>query len=121
MAKKKTAKKLNPASEDSFEESLARLESIVSDLEGGELGLSESLERYEEGIGRLKQCHAQLESAEKRVELLSGVDAEGNPITTDFDQHEDEALDAKRSGRSSKRATKKPVAGDGVDDGSRLF
>ena len=64
-----------------FEASLAKVQQIVAKLEGGELGLTESLEQYEAGIKELKRCHAILEAAEQKVSLLSGFDADGNPIT----------------------------------------
>ena len=43
-----------------------------------ELGLGESLACYEEGVKLLKLCYNLLEQAERKIELLSGVDAEGN-------------------------------------------
>jgi exodeoxyribonuclease VII small subunit len=95
----------------SFEDALASLEQIVHDLEEGKLGLAESLTRYESGVKLLKQCFGLLESAERRIELLTGVDSAGNPITQPFD---DEATmsrsegDVPRSRRGSK-ATKKSV------------
>ena len=70
----------------SFEDALRQLDEIVGDLEQGRLGLSESLARYEEGVGHLKRCYEMLGAAEKKIELLSGVDADGNPITEPFDE-----------------------------------
>lgn len=126
MAKKPLATKkapFDPAAEP-FEESLAELESIVADLEGGELGLSDALARYAEGVRRLKQCHAQLQAAERRIELLSGVDADGNPITTPFDDSAT-ADDRDAAARSKKRSATTAAAGGqaraGVDERSRLF
>ncbi len=69
----------------SFEDALKRLEEIVHLLEEGEIGLNESLERYEEGVKLLRQSFELLQRAERRIELLSGVDAEGNPITQPLD------------------------------------
>jgi exodeoxyribonuclease VII small subunit len=68
-----------------FEDALKRLEEIVHSLEEGDIGLSESLQRYEEGVKLLRQSYDLLQRAERRIELLSGVDAEGNPITQPFD------------------------------------
>ncbi len=68
-----------------FEQSLKRLEEIVHLLEEGDVGLNEALERYEEGVKLLRQAYDLLQRAERRIELLSGVDAEGNPITQPFD------------------------------------
>jgi exodeoxyribonuclease VII small subunit len=69
----------------SFEAALKRLEEIVHSLEEGDLGLNEALGRYEEGIGLLRQSYELLQRAERRIELLSGVDSEGRPVTTPFD------------------------------------
>ncbi len=69
----------------SFEQALATLEQIVHDLEEGRLGLAESLARYEEGVKLLRQCHGLLEQAERRIELVTGADAAGNPVTAPFD------------------------------------
>jgi exodeoxyribonuclease VII small subunit len=69
----------------SFEQALTTLEQIVHDLEEGRLGLAESLARYEEGVKLLRQCHGLLEQAERRIELVTGADAAGNPVTVPFD------------------------------------
>ena len=71
--------------EPDFEQALKRLEEIVHLLEEGDLGLNESLARYEEGVKLLRQSYDLLQRAERKIELLSGVDAEGNPITEPFD------------------------------------
>ena len=60
-----------------FDERLERLQSIVSELEQGELGLESAIERYQEGIELLKGCHGQLEGYRKQVEELS-ADAEAS-------------------------------------------
>lgn len=89
VAKKKTVQTKSgqnqaEVNETTFEESLASLEGIVAKLESGELGLGESLDAYEQGIGQLKKCHQLLAAAERRVEILSGLDADGNPILESF-------------------------------------
>ncbi len=68
-----------------FEEAIERLESIVQALEEGELGLEEALGRYEEGVKMLRHAHALLERAERRVEILTGLDDQGRPRTEAFD------------------------------------
>ena len=90
-----------------FEQSLKRLEEIVHLLEEGDIGLNESLERYEEGVKLLRQSYELLQRAERRIELLSGVDAEGNPITQPFDDtatFDQEEPGKRRSRRRSARA-----------------
>ncbi len=54
-----------------FEYSLKSLETIVRELESGEHGLNESLTRFEEGIVLYKKCRDMLESAEKKIKILS--------------------------------------------------
>ena len=53
-----------------FETALKRLEDIVRKLENGELSLDSALELFEEGIQLSRFCHAKLDSAERRVEIL---------------------------------------------------
>lgn len=66
-----------------FEAALQRLEQIVQRLEKGELPLEESLVLYEEGISLSRLCHAKLEEAEGRIEMLM-KDARGD-LTIDRD------------------------------------
>jgi len=64
-----------PAGTDStikdFEAAIAELESIVKKLEDGDLSLEQSLGLYERGVTLSKFCHARLEDAERRIEILS--------------------------------------------------
>ncbi len=69
-----------------FEDALAELEQVVRDLEDGQIGLEQSLTRYERGIGLIKACYAQLRDAEQRILLLTGTDEDGKPILQPF-QH----------------------------------
>lgn len=91
-----------------FEQALARLEQIVAQLEDGRVDLAESLARYEEGVRLLRQCHTLLERAERRIEVLSGVDAEGNPVTEPFDDRSTLSLADEGAARSKRRTAKKP-------------
>ena len=54
-----------------FEAAIAELETIVKKLEDGDLALENSLELYERGVQLSRFCHARLEDAEKRVEVLN--------------------------------------------------
>ena len=63
------------AGEPKFDERLARLEELVSELEQGELGLESSIERYQQGIVLLKECQGLLSRYRKQVEELT-ADAE---------------------------------------------
>ncbi|NIP85190.1 MAG: exodeoxyribonuclease VII small subunit [Planctomycetales bacterium] len=95
--KKKTSRKSRPAS---FEEALAELEQIVHDLEEGQIGLADALGRYEQGVQLLQECYQLLEKAERRIQLLSGVDADGNPLVEPFE----EAGDAPSQSGARRRA-----------------
>ncbi len=83
VAKKRSKK---PASDKpTFEDALEQLEQIVHALEEGDVGLDESLAQYERGVRLLRQCHELLEGAQRRVELIQRVDAEGRPTSEPMD------------------------------------
>lgn len=54
-----------------FESALAELERIVKTLEEGDLPLERSLELFERGVELSRFCHARLEDAERRIEILT--------------------------------------------------
>ncbi len=54
-----------------FEAAIAELESIVKKLEEGDLALEQSLALYERGVQLSRFCHARLEDAERRIEILT--------------------------------------------------
>jgi len=54
-----------------FEAAIAELETIVKKLEDGDLALEASLQLYERGVQLSRFCHAQLEQAERRIEILN--------------------------------------------------
>lgn len=101
----------------SFEASLAELEKIVGELELGELPLADALGRYEQAVAHLKSCQARLTAAEGRIEQLSGVDADGNAITTPFSGESDEPAPSEAKSRPRRRGTKSA----GVDGEEQLF
>lgn len=125
MAKKKPSKRSRDDADDvDFEQALAEVEHIVDELEGGELGLQDSLQQYEFGIKRLKQCHALLQNAERKVMLLSGLDADGNPIGTPFAGTEDEAEESEGSDEYQSSQTREnhgSTKSRNVDDLPGLF
>jgi len=53
-----------------FEESLKQLETIVAQLERGDLALEDSVKIFEEGMRLSTECKKQLEEAEGKVEIL---------------------------------------------------
>ncbi|HZF72854.1 MAG TPA: exodeoxyribonuclease VII small subunit [Gemmatimonadaceae bacterium] len=53
-----------------YEKSLRRLDEIMAELEGEQVGLDASLRLFEEGIELLRAASAELDRAETRVQLL---------------------------------------------------
>jgi exodeoxyribonuclease VII small subunit len=62
---------MTSSTDKDFETSLVKLEQIVRELESGDVGLTQSLSRFEEGIQLYKKCRQTLEAAEKKVKILS--------------------------------------------------
>ena len=54
-----------------FEAAIGELETIVKKLEEGDLALEQSLVLYERGVQLSRFCHARLEEAERRIEILN--------------------------------------------------
>ena len=54
----------------SFEESLSKLETIVDQLEKGDLRLEESLQLFEQGVALSAACKQELDAAEGKVQML---------------------------------------------------
>lgn len=87
-----------------FEQSLLQLQYVVDQLEASTVGLAQALEYYEHGVKLLKQCHALLERAERRIDVLSGMDAQGNPVTEPFDDEQAGSLEEKAQSRAKRRS-----------------
>ena len=79
MAKKKT-----------FEEALARLEQITTELEQGDPNLEESLKKFDEGVELVKFCNAKLEEAHKKVDLLIQQDDSLQAVDFPEDEYGDQ-------------------------------
>ena len=58
-------------SEIKFEKAMTRLESIVEELERGDLNIEKSLEIFEEGIKMSRVCSNKLNEAEAKIEKLT--------------------------------------------------
>jgi exodeoxyribonuclease VII small subunit len=72
-----TGKPKPEATEPTFEERLAALEEVVRDLEGEDLSLEASLQRYRDGVEHLRACRALLDGAEARLAELVAEDGSG--------------------------------------------
>lgn len=53
-----------------FEEAISQLEGIVEELEDGNLKLKQALDAFQRGIELSRICAGQLESAEKKIDLI---------------------------------------------------
>ena len=59
-----------------FEEALRKLETLVGEMEGGELPLDEMMKRFEEGRRLSAFCTAELESIRRRIEQVVSAPGE---------------------------------------------
>ena len=114
---KATAAEPSPdAAELSFESAVAALEKVVRELEEGQIGLSDALTRYERGVKLLGQCQTILERAERRIELLTGVDGAGRPRTEPLDDTQS-GTEQKQQGRRLRRGGTAGEPSAGTDAG----
>jgi exodeoxyribonuclease VII small subunit len=81
-----------------FETSLSALEKIVAQLESGDLPLERALELFEDGVGLARRCKAQLEEAERKVEML--LRERGEVKAVPFDPSRDEPRGEKKNARA---------------------
>ncbi len=61
---------------NSFEEMMQELESIVNQLDNDTISLEKSLELYQKGIALSKSCETTLKNAEKKVSQLMDEEAD---------------------------------------------
>jgi len=73
---------------EKFEEALQKLETIVTQMEEGDLPLEETLKAFEEGVRLARFCASKLDEAERKVEKLMR-DQAGKLQTTSFGEEED--------------------------------
>jgi exodeoxyribonuclease VII small subunit len=98
MSKKKSSEE-----SPQLEAAMSELEQIIRRLEQGGGTLDEDLIDYARATELIKLCHGRLADAEKSVQLLSGVDADGNPIAESFTASP-ESLEQKQTERSRRRS-----------------
>ncbi len=53
-----------------FENSLKRLEDIVSEMENSQLDIDKAMKLFEEGVSLVNQCSAKLDETKKKIEIL---------------------------------------------------
>lgn len=54
-----------------FEDAIEQLEALIEQIESGEIGLEESLKRYEQGSALIKRCQAILDQAQMKIAELT--------------------------------------------------
>ena len=88
--------------ETTFEDAMQALETVVNELEAGELTLDESLAKYEAGVKMYRVCHKLLEGAEQKVQKL---------LKDDEGRFRTEALDGQDVGpEASERQIQSPLS-----------
>lgn len=70
-----------PVDEMSFEEAMSELESVVGQLERGDVPLEASISLYERGAALKKRCEAKLKEAEEKVAAIT-LGENGEPTGT---------------------------------------
>ena len=66
-----------------FEKALSELETLVEDMEQGNLSLEESLKRFEKGIALSSECQQALQNAELKIKQL--VEKNGKLLEQDIE------------------------------------
>ena len=87
---------MDPTIKD-FEAALGELDTIVKKLEEGDLPLEASLQLYERGVQLSRFCHARLEEAERRIEILNER-GQLQPAAASFASGADDTQKAKGKG-----------------------
>lgn len=78
------SEKTPPTKSSSFEDSLKRLEQLVTEMEGGDLSLDQMITHFEEGTNLVETCGKRLNEVERRIEKL--VKKDGKIETEPFEQ-----------------------------------
>ena len=97
--------------EMNFEKALNELEQIVNKLEKGGLSLNESLALFEKGIKLARFLRAELDKAEKKVEILiknekgelRTQEFEVDVLETDFSQEEEEESEGEEADEENQK------------------
>ncbi|HKF29864.1 MAG TPA: exodeoxyribonuclease VII small subunit [Candidatus Binataceae bacterium] len=81
------------AKEKKFEEEIKDLETLVNQIDSGELTLEESISAFERGVALVKSLNRKLDEVERKVELLTR-NAEGGLQSSSLDHESGEKLRA---------------------------
>ena len=77
-----------------FEQAMDTLEQIVAGIEGGDVSLEESIEKYAEGTALIKQCRTILDAAEKKIQVLARDEGDGLKVAGELDDGDAETPQA---------------------------
>jgi exodeoxyribonuclease VII small subunit len=69
--------------EINFERSIKELESIVENMESGDLSLESAMTQFEKGVVLTRQCQQALQAAEQKVKIL--LEKNKDLVLEDFD------------------------------------
>ena len=67
--------------EMSFEEAMAALEAVVTQLERGDVALEQSIALYERGAALKARCAGKLQDAEEKVEMIRAAEGRAVGVT----------------------------------------
>lgn len=67
-----------------FEQAMQRLDAIVEAMESGEIGIEESISKYEEAMKLAAHCRKILDESEQRIKQIQ-LDAAGEPQAEPFE------------------------------------
>lgn len=63
-----------------FDQTLAELETLVTQMEQGDLSLEDAMRTFEQGIRLTRECQSMLDQAEQKIQLLTSA-ADQEPAT----------------------------------------
>lgn len=67
-----------------FEDAMQRLDAIIEAMESGEIGVEDSISRYEEAMKLAAHCREILDKSEQRIKKIQ-IDAAGKPRVEPFE------------------------------------
>ncbi len=77
-----------------FEQAIEQIEQIIEQIETGEVGLEDAIQRTEDGMKLIKHCRAILDRAETRIaELTATAEGDLESDEQDLDEELDEEVD----------------------------
>ena len=79
-----TEEKMRQIEAYSLEEAMKRLEAVVAEMSAEGLSLEKALALYEEGVALVRICNTELETAERKINMLK-MSADGEVAEAPFD------------------------------------